>query len=276
MNRSAEPQPATQTSFFRPCWTLCHREIVRFARQRSRVIGALGTPLVFWLLVGFGLGRSFRLPGTDSSISYLEYSYPGAIAAILLFTAIFSMISIIDDRREGFMQGVLVAPVARSSIVLGKVFGATTLAVAQAAIFLFLAPVAGIPLSFTAVVATLAAMTLVALALTGLGFWMAWLMDSVQGFHAIMNVVLMPMLIISGAFFPPSGSGKLLQWVMAANPMTYAVALLRWAIFAGAGPDTAGDRISLPMALGVTTLFGAATLGLSIHAATRKASKALQ
>ena len=261
MNGPTDLQTPTQTSFLRPCWTLCHREIVRFARQRSRVIGALGTPLVFWLLVGFGLGRSFRLPGTDNSISYLEYSYPGAIAAILLFTAIFSMISIIDDRREGFMQGVLVAPIARSSIVLGKVFGATTLAVAQAAIFLFLAPVAGISLSFTAVVATLAAMTLVALSLTGLGFWMAWLMDSVQGFHAIMNVVLMPMLIISGAFFPPSGAGKLLQWIMAANPMTYAVALLRWAIFAGAG--SGGDRISLPMALGITCLFGAATLGLS-------------
>jgi len=249
---------------------------VRFARQRSRVIGALGTPLVFWLLVGFGLGRSFQLPGSDSSVSYLEYSYPGAIAAILLFTAIFSMISIIDDRREGFMQGVLVAPVARSSVVLGKVFGATVLAVAQAAIFLFLAPVAKIPLSVTAVLYTLAAMTLVAVALTGLGFWMAWLMDSTQGFHAIMNVVLLPMLVISGAFFPPSGSGKLFQWVMALNPMTYAVALLRWAMYAGAGPGATGDRISLPMALGITCLFAAATLGLSIHAATRKASKALQ
>jgi len=266
----------TQTRFLRPCWTLCHREIVRFARQRSRVIGALGTPLIFWLLVGFGLGRSFLLPGADETISYLEYSYPGAIAAILLFTAIFSMISIIDDRREGFMQGVLVAPVSRTSVVFGKVFGATVLAVGQAAIFLFLAPVATISLSFSGVIATVGAMTLVALGLSGLGFWMAWLMDSTQGFHAIMNLVLLPMLVLSGAFFPPSGSGKLLQWIMTVNPMTYAVALLRWSMYAGGGPGAAGHRISLPMALGITCLFGAATLGLSIHAATRKASMALQ
>lgn len=276
MDGTVTSQTPTQTSFLRPCWTLCHREIVRFARQRSRVIGALGTPLIFWLLVGFGLGQSFRLPGADDSISYLEYSYPGAIAAILLFTAIFSMISIIDDRSEGFMQGVLVAPVSRASVVLGKVFGATVLAVAQSAIFLFLAPVAKIPLSFTAVIATLGAMTLVALALTGLGFWMAWLMDSTQGFHAIMNVVLLPMLVLSGAFFPPSGSGKLLQWIMAVNPMTYAVALLRWSMYAGGGPGSAGHRIRLPVALGITCLFTAVTLGLSIHAATRKASKVLQ
>jgi len=280
MTTDAMERSPAQTGLMLPCRTMWSREIVRFCRQRSRVIGALGTPLVFWLLVGFGLNKSFQLPGAAGSISYLEYSYPGAIAAILLFTAIFSMISIIDDRREGFMQGVLVAPVARTSIVFGKVLGASTLAVGQAAIFLFLAPVADIHLRLIEMVATLAAMTLVAVALTGLGFWMAWLMDSVQGFHAIMNVLLLPMLVISGAFFPLGDGGAtpvvVLRWIMRLNPMSYAVALLRWAMYFGPGPGPAGDRIGLPMALGVTILFAAVTIGLSIRSATRDTSKALQ
>src|SRR5690606_33095204 len=106
-----------------PAWTLTRREIVRFLRQRSRVVGAVGTPLVFWLLFGGGIGQSIQAPGAGDH--YLEFSYPGAITAILVFTAIFAMISIIEDRREGFMQGVLVAPVPRVAIVLGKIGGAT-------------------------------------------------------------------------------------------------------------------------------------------------------
>src|ERR671923_1995413 len=124
--------------------TLSWREIVRFVRQRSRVTGAFAQPLVFWLLLGGGLKASFRPPGLPEGTSYVEYFYPGAIALVLLFTAIFSTISVVEDRREGFLQGVLVAPVRRSTIVLGKILGGTTLAVAQAALFLLLAPLARI------------------------------------------------------------------------------------------------------------------------------------
>src|SRR5512147_1213291 len=124
-------------------YTLWLREIVRFYRDRSRVLGALASPLVFWFLIGSGLGRSFRggpaqpLPG-----GYLEYFYPGTLALILLFTAIFSTISLIEDRQAGFLQGVLVAPVPRSAIVLGKILGGTTLAALQGGVFLLLAPFA--------------------------------------------------------------------------------------------------------------------------------------
>src|SRR5918994_6431571 len=129
-----------------PSLSLCHRELVRFLRQRHRIIGALATPIVFWLLIGAGMNRSFRadVPGGGN---YLQYFFPGTILMVVLFTAIFSTISVIEDRREGFLQGVLVAPVSRIQIVLGKILGGTTLAVAQAGVFLLLAPIARVPIS---------------------------------------------------------------------------------------------------------------------------------
>ncbi|RPJ73506.1 MAG: multidrug ABC transporter permease, partial [Acidobacteria bacterium] len=151
-------------------YSLWLREVVRFYRQRSRIIGALGSPLVFWLLIGSGLGRSFQGgPGVPVEGGYLEFFYPGTLALILLFTAIFSTISIIEDRQEGFLQGVLVAPVPRAAIVLGKVLGATTLAVAQGLVFLLLAPLAGVPLDARSVPALVGVMIMVAFGLSGLG-----------------------------------------------------------------------------------------------------------
>ncbi len=257
-----------------PAWTLCRREIVRFMRQRSRIVGALGTPLVFWLLAGWGLAGSFRLPGGDADVSYLQYTYPGAIAAILLFTAIFSMFTIIDDRKSGFMQGVLVAPVSRSAIVLGKVVGATILAVAQAALFLFLAPLIGIKLTILGVFAALAAMFLFSVAVTSLGFWLAWRMDSVQGFHVVMNLLLMPMLVLSGALFPPSGSASVVRYATEINPLTYAVALMRHAMYAGGESDGLVGK-GLASSLVVTLVFALVMFGLSVAIAHRDAQQGL-
>src|SRR5689334_1212382 len=127
-----------------PALSLCRRELVRFLRQRNRIIGALATPIVFWLLIGAGMGRSFRAAGTPGDYGYLQFFFPGTILMILLFTAIFSTISIIEDRREGFLQSVLVAPVSRMSIVLGKVLGGTVLAFGQGLIFLLLGPLIGL------------------------------------------------------------------------------------------------------------------------------------
>src|SRR5688500_1308764 len=138
-----------------PAFSLARRELVRFVRQPNRVIGALATPIVFWLLIGAGMGHSFTGGGVTGDRGYLEYFFPGTIVMILLFTAIFSTISIIEDRREGFLQSVLVAPVSRMSIVLGKVFGGTILAFGQGLIFLALAPLAGITLSLVSLMAAM-------------------------------------------------------------------------------------------------------------------------
>lgn len=250
--------------------------MIRFLRQRSRIIGALGTPLVFWLLVGGGLKQSFKLPGVDSQMTYLEYSFPGAIVAILLFTAIFSMISIIDDRKEGFLQAVLVAPVSRASIALGKILGATTLAVGQALVFLALGRLADIRMGALSIGATFATMTLVAFALSGLGFVIAWRMESTQGFHAIMNLVLMPMLVISGAFFPPGGSATWLRWIMLINPVTYGVTLLRWSMYLDSPAPHPSLGGSLAAAWIITIIFAGGTFWLSMLAVRKDAARVLQ
>ena len=121
-------------------YTLWWREQVRFFRQRSRVFGAFVQPLLFWALFGAGLQASFRPPAGGGTMSYLEYFFPGTVVLILLFTAIFSTISVIEDRREGFLQSVLVAPVSRSTLVLGKILGGTTLALVQGTLLLALGP----------------------------------------------------------------------------------------------------------------------------------------
>ena len=190
-----------QPGLWLPALSLCKRELTRFLRQRHRIIGALATPIVFWLLIGAGMGRSFHFEGLPGGGNYLQYFFPGTVLMILLFTAIFSTISIIEDRREGFLQSVLVAPVPRMAIVLGKVLGGTVLAFGQGLIFLILAPLIGMPLSFLGFLAACAVMFIVSFALTGLGFIIAWRMTSTQGFHAIMNLFLMPLWFLSARFF---------------------------------------------------------------------------
>lgn len=250
-----------------PALSLWRREVVRFVRQRSRVIGALGTPVVFWLLIGSGLRNSFRMSG-DDSVSYLTFAFPGTIVLIVLFTAIFSTISIIEDRREGFLQAVLAAPVGRLAIVLGKVLGSTTLAVVQGMLFLLLAPFAGVPTSVGSVVAVFGVLVLVGLGLSALGFLIAWRMESTQGFHAVMNLFLMPMWLLSGAFFPAGGASSWLAWIMAINPLTYGVSALRHAMYLGTG-DARADLPSLPWSLAVTVAFTLVMLALSARAVGR-------
>jgi len=264
--------PSVDGGLWLPTWTLWKREMVRFLRQRSRVIGAFGTPVVFWVIVGAGIGRSLKLPGASETMNYMEYSFPGAIASILMFTAIFSTISIIDDRKEGFMQGVLAAPVSRMSIALGKVLGATTLAVGQALLFLLLGRFVGIHLHPLMGLASFGAMVLLAFSVTSLGFWIAWRMESTQAFHAVMNLFLMPMLVLSGAFFPPGGSWPPLRVLMQANPMTHGVTLLRATLYLGSGRTEPG----WPTALVVSLAFAAVMFWVLIRTVTRESARAMQ
>lgn len=239
-----------------PVYTLWLRDAVRFLRQRSRVVGALGTPVVFWLLIGSGMHRSFQLPGAGGAVSYLEFFFPGTLALIVLFTAIFSTISVIEDRQAGFMQGVLVAPVPRTAIALGKIFGGTTLAVLQAALFLVAAPFVGIDLSWVGLLLTLAMLALIGFGLTGLGFLLAWSLDSTQGFHAVMNLLLIPMWLLSGAVFPVEGAASWIRALMLANPLTYGVSALRAILTPEMSPSWPG----LVLSVVVVGAFGLAML----------------
>jgi ABC-2 type transport system permease protein len=246
--------------------TLWLREVTRFRRQRSRVIGSFLQPLVFWLLLGGGLTASFRPAGMPDGMNYFEYLYPGFIVLVLLFTAIFATISTVEDRREGFLQGVLVAPVSRPVIVLGQALGSTTLAWVPACVFLVLAPLAGIHLTPSAAVLTAAMMALIAFSLTCIGLLIAWRIESTQGFHAIMNLILIPIWLLSGAFWPVEGTPSVLQWMMRLNPLTYGVAALREALYGG----QAGSLGALPafnLSCGIAIIFAILTYMMAARVA---------
>src|SRR6201981_798346 len=136
----------TSAGVMLPAFTLWWREVVRFYRQKARVVGVIASPVLFWLVIGSGFGTSFRSGGSGEGQHYLDYFYPGALIMIVLFTSIFTMMSVIEDRKEGFLLSVLVAPVPRSAIVLGKILGGTTLAAVQGMIFLIFAPFTGVHL----------------------------------------------------------------------------------------------------------------------------------
>ncbi len=213
------------TGFLSPSAALAERELVRFFRQPSRVIGAFATPLLFWIVIGSGLGSSFRPDGEDPG--YLKFLFPGMVLLILLFTSIFSAMSLIDDRKEGFLQSVLVSPAPRSSIVLGKVAGGAAIATIQGIVFLLLAPLAGFRVRAAAVPGLLFFLLAISFAMTALGFAMAWRIDSTQGYHSVMNLLLIPMWVLSGAAFPASGAAAPVRAVMRINPLTYGTGGLR-------------------------------------------------
>jgi ABC-2 type transport system permease protein len=247
--------------------SLAKRELTRFIRQRNRVFGALAQPIIFWGMFGAGLGGSFR-PGSGSS-NYLEYFFPGTVVLILLFTAIFSTISIIEDRNEGFLQGVLVAPISAATIVIGKLLGTTVLATGQALLCLCLAPLGGVPVSVVGIALAIPVLILIAFALGGLGFIIAWKLDSTQGFHAVMTAFLMPMWFLSGAFFPSDGVPMWLSWTIALNPLTYGVAAFRHVLYIG-HPSGVGDLPSLGLSLIILLAFAATTFAAALKVASHR------
>ncbi len=279
-NRVALDQVAlpARPSPLRASAALAWREIIRFVRQRNRIVGTLGTPLVFWLLFGTGLSSTFRMGAEGEGQNFLQYYFPGSLVLILLFAAIFSSISIIEDRREGFLQSVLVAPIPRWSMVLGKVLGGASIAWLQGLIFLLLALTLNIEASPLQVVALCGLLAIAAIGITALGFIIAWRMDSTQGFHAVMNLVLMPMWLLSGAFFPipawRSGAGLsdyLLHGAMRVNPLTYAVAGARQLLYGGGSLENFWQP-SLVTCWIVTAAFALIALAFATRVARQRTS----
>jgi ABC-2 type transport system permease protein len=206
--------------------SLWWREMVRFFRQRNRVIGALATPVLFWVFLGSGVGKTFQ-SGTSMGDGYLLYFFPGSMLLILLFTAIFASISIIEDRHTGFLQSVLAAPTPRLNIAMGKIFGGAAIALIQSLLFYILAPCAGFAYQWLLLPALAAVLFLIAIQLSALGYFIAWQTDSVQGFHAMMNLLLMPMWLMSGALFPVEGAASWMQWIIRLNPAYYGLEAIR-------------------------------------------------
>ncbi len=246
----------------RVSWALARREFTRFIRQPQRVIGAVAQPLLFWLFLGAGMGGSFRPQGMEQ-VSYLEYFYPGVMVMMMLFASVFSCITIIEDRDAGFLQGVLVAPVSRLGIVLGKVTGSVLIALVQVVLFTVAAPFLGLHLTVGGVALLLLAFVLTGAGFASLGFLLAWGMRSTSGFHAIMMVFLMPLWMLSGALFPVSGVPGWMHVVMLINPVHHALNVVRAPFYQGGGAllHDGGYLVSLA----VTVLWAVVCVGLSMR-----------
>jgi ABC-2 type transport system permease protein len=241
-------------SFVLPAATLWQRELVRFWRQKSRVLGVVASPLVFWLLIGSGSNDLARF-------------YSGSLVLTVMFSAVFSTISIIEDRREGFLLSMMVSPAPRTSLVLGKILGSATLAWIQGMIFLAFAPLAGVRIQPVELIAVAATIFLIAFTLTGLGFVIAWRMTSTAGFHAIMNLLLVPMWMVSGSLFPMATAHGWVKAIMWVNPLTYSIALLNHTLhLPNAAPGLSESLI-------VTALFGLVLLFVSGMMAAQKAAR---
>jgi len=264
------PVPVAPTSpgIALPAFTLWWREVVRFYRQRARVVGVIASPLLFWLVIGSGFGTSFRSGNAAGQQHYLDYFYPGALIMIVLFTSIFTMMSVIEDRKAGFLLSVMVAPVPRSAIVLGKVLGGTTLSAIQGLIFLAFAPFVGVHMGLVQLFLVVLVVFLVSFALTALGFAIAWPMDSSQAFHAIINLFLIPLWLLSGAMFPLSGASGWLRLLMQINPLTYGVEALRGLLY----PES--PSISSPAtSMAVLALFSLCMFGIAWVIVNRRTTK---
>ncbi len=271
-------QPSRHVSPLAVITTLAGRELVRFFRQRNRVFGALGQPIIFWLLFGKGLEQA-AVPGAggaEGSRLGFAHFFPGTLVMILLFTSIFATISIIEDRREGFLQSVLVAPIARWAMVLGKVLGGAAIAIVQGLIFLGLGWFTpGLSSSAIQILQAVLLMSVVAVALTALGFTLAWRMDSTQGFHAIMSVFLFPMWLLSGAFFPQDQG--VLAWIAWINPLSYGVAGLRRLLeFSSETAAVSANTPSLAVCWAVSLLFAAVMLAAACRIAATRTTGDLQ
>ncbi len=228
-----------------PMWHLLKREWLRFIRQPTRIVAAIGTPALLWLVFGSGFAGTFggeraAMVGMGAD-NYAAYLLPGMATMIVLFSSIFASMSLIEDRQAGFLQSILVSPAPRFVLIGSKVGAGAILGAAQGAIILAAAPLLGLspgPLGFFS---ALAALVLISIGLTGLGLAAAWKVNSSQGFHGVMNLVLMPMWLLSGAVFPLEGAAGWMAWLMRLNPLTWGTEALRSSLAGAGGVATAVD-----------------------------------
>lgn len=223
---------------------LVAREWIRLARQPSRVVAALGTAAVLWIVLGSGLLHALAPSGPQAierggggAIGYAAYVLPGMAAMIAMFSSIFAAMSLIEDRRAGVLRPMLASAMPTWSLVLGKALGCASIAFAQSALVLAAVPVvAGWP-ALGGLLGALGALALMALGLSGMCLALAWIVGSSEGFHGVMNLVLMPMWLLSGSVLPVPISAAWMQWTVAANPLSWPVSLARASLYA-TGEDT--------------------------------------
>ncbi|MCL5023860.1 MAG: ABC transporter permease [Nitrospirae bacterium] len=216
-------------------YVLVAREFKKFIRERSRLISTIARPLIWLFLVGGGMSKLVS-PGMGlMGVSYIQFIFPGILGMTILFSAIFSSISIIWDKEFGLMKEILVAPVSRFSIVAGKALSGTIVSVIQAVIILALFPFLGIRIGATGIIETILVCTLLSFCIASLGIVIATFYDNFESFSVIMNFIVMPMFFLSGAMYPVKMLPQILKLVARLNPLTYGIDALKHTVFEGAG-----------------------------------------
>lgn len=255
------------------------RELLRYVRTPSRIFTGLAQPLLFLFVLGYGMGS---LVGTTGGLDFRKFVFPGIVAMSVVSTSIFSAISIVWDREFGFLREMLVAPAPRWALVMGKTAGGATVATGQGTIMLVLAPLVGVDLTVLTIIAVIAIEFIMAVALTAFGVFVASRITRMEGFQMVMQLVLPPMIFLSGALFPLAGLPLWLDILTRLNPLTYAVAPLRSVVFSAQNlPPAAlarfpsdvtlfGWTLSIWTELAITVVFAAVFLALAVRGFGRR------
>ena len=219
------------SKLFRSIWVIAYREFLRFFQDRARMVSSFTMPILFLVIFGAGFGRLIgqMMPGVD----YLQFMYPGILAMTVLMTSVMSGVSIVWDREFGFLKEVLISPLSRSGILLGKAAGAAGIALFQGSLMLLIAPIVGVSISFVTVISLIPLLLILSVSLSGLGLLIGSRMRSQQGFQFLMQLVIFPMMFLSGIFFPLTGVAVWLEVLSKVNPVTYAIDAIRQ-VFLGA------------------------------------------
>ena len=226
----------------RGTWVVAYREILRYVTERSRIVSSLAMPLL--LLIVFGAGFTNVIGAMGSGIDYIQFMYPGIIAITVLTTSLFAGISVVWDREYGFLREILVAPISRTGIVLGKALGATLQASVQVALMLVLAPVLGVHLDLGIVLGLIPMIIILSLGLAGLGIMLASFMRSQQGFQTMMQIIIFPLIFLAGVFFPVNDVPTWMEFISKVNPLTYGVDAIRQ-VFLGVQAGAAGLGVTV-------------------------------
>jgi ABC-2 type transport system permease protein len=265
MSRAVTRRQATLARNGRTIGMVWQRELIRLRRTPTRIITGLAQPIIFLFIMGAGLGNLIQ-QGVPGGLDYQQFLFPGILSMSIITSALFSAVSIVWDREFGFMREMLVAPVSRTSIVLGKALGGGTVAVVQGLILVVAAPIVGVDLTVGRLLLLVLALLLLAYAMTAFGMVMATRIERMESFQMVMTLVMQPMIFLSGAVFPLENLPTWLAVITHLNPATYAVDLVRRSVL----PDVRGVEIGgwvVPMwaeALLVLAI-GTGLLGLAVR-----------
>ena len=227
------------TETYRGIWVVAFRELLHFVSDRTRIISSLMFPLMF--LVVFGVGFSRIVGGLAGGVDFIHFIYPGIVAMTVLTSSLLSGTSVVVDREHGFLKEVLVAPLTRVGVILGKALGGSLTSLLQGLIMLAIAPIIGLSITPLLVLKLLPTLLILSLALSGLGILMATRMQSQQGFQFLMQLIVFPLMFLSGVFFPVDGVPVWLQIVAKVNPLTYGVDAIRQIFLAPQITNAAAD-----------------------------------